>query len=216
MKRIISVLTGVILLLSVVCACSANKNEDINYVIKLSCDSEKLEWKYEMKSEGIVTVTPSVNNEENGSSSYIFLLESVGEGETEIKFTLTEKESENVAETVIYKISVDSDFVITAEMLSDSKAGETEKVPVSISTKGEAEKLVDKKLLSEDKENEGKLFYETQKDSDGNYLVRVFKAKTDSDGKTVMKYQFTYIVSPDGEMTKITENNITDMIVVSK
>lgn len=213
MKRMTALSLSLLMILISLCACSQKEDKDINYIITFSSSDENHEWLYDMKNEGVVTVTPSVDPQTDGSFSYMFLLESVGEGETVITFNYVDKTVNKPVESVVYNVSVDSDFKITASVAEEKKPEETEKASVDIRSASDAEKLVEEKLIEEDPSNQGKLVYETTEGKNGKFNVRVFLAE---DGTNVMKYKGTYVVSPDGEITEKQEKNIKDKVISAK
>lgn len=213
MKRIIALFICSALLLTCFCACSGKKDEDINYVISLEC-SENQMWECSASQEGIVTISDS-RSLSGENATCVYILESVGEGETELTFSLKDKDSTDVIREVIYKVSVDSDFKITATVVLD-KIKEEKNEEVKIESAGDAEKYVQDKLSENDSSNAGKYFFETERTEDGNFRVRVFTLAQAADGTTVMRYYTTYIVSPDGEMTEEKEEDVEDRPVISK
>lgn len=211
MKKISALFMCFLSLLLVFCACSKSDN-DVNYIITFDCKNEKEEWKYEIREEGVVEVTTQCTNDANGKISYSFILESVGEGETFIEFSCHSTESEEVLRTVTYLIKVNKDYVISAKLISD----ETEKsAKTEIKSEADAENFVREYMNKKKTDNEGKLFYETKKLSDGEYLVRVFKMIYDEEKNPIRRYVISYNVFNDGSMNE-TKENFKDTIMSVK
>lgn len=204
MKKISVFLLSILLGLSLFCACSKNDN-DINYIITFECENQKTEWKYEAEDEGIVTVTTQCTNDASGNVSYSFILESVGEGETNMKFLCFNTETNESLRCVTYLVKVNSDYVISAKLVSD-KTESTAVKTVEIKNEADAENTVKNKFEKDNPDNEGEFFYETKKLSDGEYIVRVFKMVYDEESNPVRRYVKSYKVFEDGHMNETKEN----------
>ena len=215
MKKAAALILSVFIILSVFCACSGDKDEDVNYVVSFTCDDENSGWQYETESEGIVTVSQSTVTEEDGKLSYVFLLESVGEGETKITFSQISSADKKTLREVVYSIKVSPDFKITASIVSD-KTPYSEETKVSVNSGSEAEKLVESVLIKDNPDDDGNLVFETKESDNGKYSVRVYRLTTDESGNTVMKYFMTYEVSENGEISETPEEGISDRVITSK
>ncbi len=214
MRKVTSLLVCLISVMLIFCSCSGDTGEDVNYIITFKCENKNDEWKYEMQTQGIVTVTPEITNESDKSVSYSFILESVGEGETNISFLCFDTQKNEETRKADYLIKVDKDYKITAELLSDSD--ESTASPVSIKSTADAESYVEAALEKKNPDDEGKLFCEAEKLSQEKYIVRVFRLETNSDGKAVKKYIKSYVVFENGKMKEKTEDNIQDVIITVK
>lgn len=215
MKKAAALILSVIIILSVFCACSGDKDEDVNYVVTFTCDDENSAWQYETESEGIITVSQSTVTEEDGKLSYVFLLESVGEGETKITFSQISSADKKILREVVYSIKVTPDYKITASIISD-KTPDSEETKVSVNSVAEAEKLVESVLIKDNPDDDGNLVFETKESENGKYSVRVYRLTRDESGNTVMKYFMTYEVSENGEMSETPEEGISDRVITSK
>lgn len=214
MKRIVASILCFVIASLLLCACSKNNSGDVGFIIEFKAESSNESWQHTLADEGVVTVTPSIINDKDSSVSYVFMLESVGEGKTQITFTCNDIQKGEVKETVVYDIKVDSEFAITAEIAAQqadsSASGVTE-----VKTAADAEKVTGEKLVKENPAYDGELFFETNKTADGDFSVRVF-VLCNKDGKTVMSYLSTYIVSRDGAIKESAEKGIEDRIINSK
>ena len=215
MKRITAVFLFAVILMASLCACGNKNNNDINYVLSFSSEDGSSKWSCEMKEEGIITAEETVLDEEDGSVSYIYVLESVGEGETDISFVCTDIKSGETVKTVNYSVKVGADYKINVSLLSDT-VPETRPAVTEIGSKGEAEEYIKDVIASSDADNADKYVYETEKAQDGRYRVRVFIEKTDDSGKTVVEYVRTYYVSSDADIETKTEHSVDDRPVTSK
>ncbi|MGN0444035.1 MAG: hypothetical protein ACI4F5_05415 [Acutalibacteraceae bacterium] len=215
MKKAAALILSVLIILSVFCACSGDKDEDVNYVVTFTCDDDNSAWQYETESEGIITVSQSTVTEADGKLSYVFLLESVGEGETKITFSQISSADKKTLREVVYSIKVSPDFKITASIISDKTPG-SEETKVSVNSVAEAEKLVESVLIKDNPDDDGNLVFETKESDNGKYFVRVYRLTTDESGNTVMKYFMTYEVSENGEMSETPEEGIPDRVITSK
>lgn len=215
MKKAAALILSVLIILSVFCACSGDKDEDVNYVVTFTCDDDNSAWQYETESEGIITVSQSTVTEEDGKLSYVFLLESVGEGETKITFSQISSADKKILREVIYSIKVTPDYKITASIISD-KTPDSEETKVSVNSVAEAEKLVESVLIKDNPDDDGNLVFETKEGENGKYSVRVYRLTRDDSGNTVMKYFMTYEVSENGEMIETPEEGIPDRVITSK
>lgn len=204
MKKILTFLMCILLVMTLFCACSKS-DSDVNYIITFECENEKTGWKYEAEDEGIVTVTTQCTNDANGKVSYSFILESVGEGETDMKFSCFDTETNECLRCVTYLVKVNKDYVISAKLVSDETKSTSDK-PVKIKNEADAERAVKDKFEKDNPDNEGKLFYETKKLSDGEYLVRIFRMAYDEEGNPVRRYVKSYEVFEDGHMNETKEN----------
>ncbi|MGN1118479.1 MAG: hypothetical protein ACI4RU_07685 [Acutalibacteraceae bacterium] len=215
MKKAAALILSVLIILSVFCACSGDKDEDVNYVVTFTCDDENSAWQYETESEGIITVSQSTVTEADGKLSYVFLLESVGEGETEITFSQISSADKKILREVVYSIKVTPDYKITASIVSD-KTPDSEEIKVSVNSGAQAEKLVESVLIKDNPDDDGNLVFETKESENGKYSVRVYRLTRDESGNTVMKYFMTYEVSENGEMSETPEEGISDRVITSK
>lgn len=215
MKKAAALILSVLIILSVFCACSGDKDEDVNYVVTFTCDDENSAWQYETESEGIITVSQSTVTEEDGKLSYVFLLESVGEGETKITFSQISSADKKILREVVYSIKVTPDYKITASIISD-KTPDSEETKVSVNSVAEAEKLVESILIKDNPDDDGNLVFETKESENGKYSVRVYRLTRGENGNTVMKYFMTYEVSENGEMSETPEEGIPDRVITSK
>ena len=215
MKKAAALILSVLIILSVFCACSGDKDEDVNYVVTFTCDDDNSAWQYETESEGIITVSQSTVTEEDGKLSYVFLLESVGEGETKITFSQISSADKKILREVVYSIKVTPDYNITASIISD-KTPDSEETKVSVNSGAQAEKLVESVLIKDNPDDDGNLVFETKESENGKYSVRVYRLTRDESGNTVMKYFMTYEVSENGEMSETPEEGISDRVITSK
>ena len=215
MKKAAALILSVLIILSVFCACSGDKDEDVNYVVTFTCDDDNSAWQYETESEGIITVSQSTVTEEDGKLSYVFLLESVGEGETKITFSQISSADKKILREVVYSIKVTPDYKITASIISD-KTPDSEETKVSVNSGAQAEKLVESILIKDNPDDDGNLVFETKESENGKYSVRVYRLTRDESGNTVMKYFMTYEVSENGEMSETPEEGISDRVITSK
>lgn len=212
-KKIIALLMCVFSFVLLLCACGDKKDAgDLSYIISLSAQSPDYSWSCETTPEGIVSVSEETASQNDGSVNYTYILESVGEGETKSVFTCTDSNGKTVR-TIEYKITVDSNYKITAVLVSDEEP--TESV-IEVNTKTEAENLIRQVLTDNEPENEGKLIFETVKNDDGTFSVRVFKMTTGKNGKQKYKYSETYIIGSDGSMKLVSEKDVPDKKVTLK
>lgn len=215
MKKVSALILCTFIIISIFCSCKKAVPEDLSYMVSFGCESENVDWSYELKDEGIVTVTQELQTGEDGRSM-VFVLESVGEGETEITFISTDTSSGEVLRKVLYSVSVDSSFEITAKLLKDELPEPLTQPAVSVGNKQEAEELVSSSLIKDNPDFEGNLVFKTEKGGNGKFIVRVFRIVPGKNGKTILKYYLTCIVSPDGSIKQKHESDIQDKVLNTK
>ena len=207
MKRLICVFLSVILL-SALCACNSKKDDDVGLVISLERIDYVREWVFEEEKKGIVDLRDIMIDND---SSFLFLFDAVGQGETVLRFYYVLNGDKSTAiETREYAVSVDAEYKITSRLI-DNTAVSTE---IKIDEKSKAEKAVEEKYKAENPDNTNELVVETEKEyeTDGKkcFDVRVSMVVFNDDGAAVLRFVKMYTIDEDGNITEADDPENTE------
>ena len=199
MKRLVCVLLSIIIL-GALFGCSKKKNDDAGLVISLERTDGVREWVFEEEKKGIVDFRDILIDDD---SSFLFLFDAAGEGETVLRFYyVLNGDKSTASETREYAVSVDAEFNITTRLINDISIS----IEIKIDEKSKAEKAVEEKFKSENPDNMNELVVETEKEyeADGKkfFDVRVSMVIADDDGSAVLRFVKMYTIDEDGNITE--------------
>lgn len=216
MKKSASLILCILSALLLFCACS--KDEALGLVLSLDC-GEGEKWLLEEEKQGVVDLVGEATMDES-TGEYVFVFEAVGEGETQLNFYLVQADSQDKSEcTKIrrYKVSVDSQFVITSEFLDEESVT---KAAVKLSDRKEAEAYFAENI--KDTYSDGEEYIIKYIDEYTENGLKWYKfslshvVKLDS-GESVLRFLRMYAVSENGEIRQLDgEYDIPDEVLGMK
>lgn len=216
MKKSASLILCILSALLLFCACS--KDEALGLVLSLDC-GEGEKWLLEEEKQGVVDLVGEATMDES-TGEYVFVFEAVGEGETQLNFYLVQADSQDKSEcTKIrrYKVSVDSQFVITSEFLDEESVT---KAAVKLSDRKEAEAYFAENIKDTYSENEEyiiKYIDEYTKNSLKWYKFSLSHVVKLDSGESVLRFLRMYAVSENGEIRQLDgEYDIPDEVLGMK
>lgn len=215
MKRTLKFMLCAVTFMLILCACS--KSEPLSLILMFPCDGNTT-WQYEMTKQGVVDIVGEPQKDV-GTDYIMFIFEAVGEGETELDFYCVESEDPDISKanrSKKYNISVNADFEITSELISDEEIT----VPaVKLSDKKEAEAYLEQKLgmLVDGDTDDYVIKYKETYVEDGVtwYKFSVSMIITKRDGKTILRFKQIYAVSEFGEIKTLDEGEGTPDVELS-
>lgn len=210
MKRTVKFILCAVLLTLTLCACS--KNEALGLVLSFRCENSDNTWLLETTKQGVVDLVGEAQKDEK-TGDLIFVFEAVGEGETELDFYCVKLGESDISKATYvkkYKVTVNSDFEITSELITD----ESITIPaVKLTCKEEAEAYLSQSLdvLKNDDSNEYVIKYKgTYTENNITwYKFSLSKIITLNDGRTVLRFTQMYAVSENGEIKTLDEGKDT-------